>query len=181
MWGASVRPMKGIVVYRSKTGFVKKYAEWIARELSIEALSGEKIETGDLVGYDTIIFGGGLYAGGINGIKLIKKAIESYPDKRIIIYISGASPGHKSEIDEVWKNNFSKEEMANLGLFYLRGGFDFNRLGIKDKMLMTLLKKKLESKKELTEDEEGMLAAYGKPVDFTDKSSIEPLIEYARD
>jgi len=58
--------------------------------------------------------------------------------------------------------------------------FDFEKLGVKDKFLMTLLKKKLESKKELTEDETGMLAAYDIPVDFTDRVNIRDLIEFVR-
>jgi hypothetical protein len=43
---------------------------------------------------------------------------------------------------------------------------------------MKLLKKKLESKKDLTEDEKGMLEAYEKPVDFTEKENINELIDF---
>ena len=138
--------MKAIVVYSSKTGFVKKYAEWIAKELSIRAVRTEDINVKDLMDHDTIIFGGGLYAGGINGIKLVKKSLDKFDNKKIAMFIAGASPGRKHEIDEVWDKNFSKEEQNRMGLFYLRGGFDYEKLGMKDKMLMTLLKKKLQSK-----------------------------------
>jgi hypothetical protein len=33
--------MKALVLYRSKSGFTKKYAEWIARELSAEVLEAK--------------------------------------------------------------------------------------------------------------------------------------------
>lgn len=172
--------MEAIVVYRSKTGFVKKYAEWIAQELSIKAVPGEKIDVGDLKDYDTVIFGGGLYAGGINGIKLVKRTLEVYDDKRIILFSTGASPGRGEEIEEVWNKAFTNDERKKIRLFYLRGGFDYDKLGMKDKMLMKLLKKKLESKKERTEDEQGMLDAYDDPVDFTNRDNIKELIELVK-
>jgi len=172
--------MRAIVVYASKTGFVEKYAKWLAEEISAKAVRSEDSRIEDLEEFDTIIFGGGLYAGGINGIKLVKKALERFDDKRIAMFITGASPGREEEIDEVWDRNFTKEEQSRMGMFYLRGGFDYEKLGIKDRMLMTLLKKKLESKKELTEDEAGMLAAYDEPVDFTDRENIKDILSYVK-
>ncbi len=64
--------------------------------------------------------------------------------------------------------------------FYLRGGFNYNKLPLFDKVLMTLLKWKLKTKKkeELTPDDIGMLEAYDKPVDFTRKSNIEEIVAY---
>ena len=172
--------MRTIVVYASKTGFVEKYATWIAEDLQTRAIQADKVRIEDLMEYDTIIFGGGLYVGGINGINLIKKNLQRFEGKKIIIFATGASPGRKEEIEDVWNKNFSKQERENIGLFYLRGGFNYDKLGIKDKFLMTLLKKKLESKKELTEDETGMLAAYDEPADFTDRENIRDLIEFVK-
>lgn len=172
--------MSSIVVYSSKTGFVEKYAKWIAEELSEKAVPIEDVDIDTLLKYDTIVFGGGLYAGGINGIKLIKKNLDKLQGKRIAIFASGASPPREETIKEVRDKNFSAEEQKNIGFFYLRGGFDYEKLNMKDKVLMTLLKKKLQSKKDLTEDEEGMLSAYDHPVDFTDRKNILDLIEFIR-
>lgn len=55
------------VVYKSKYGSSKKYAEWIADELKAELFEHSKIKKDDLLKYDTIIYGGGLYAGSISG------------------------------------------------------------------------------------------------------------------
>ena len=54
--------MKTIVAYKSKSGYTKTYAEWIAQELHCDIK--ENAELSDLAGYDTIIYGGGMYAGG---------------------------------------------------------------------------------------------------------------------
>ena len=60
--------------------------------------------------------------------------------------------------------------------FYLRGGFNYHRLALVDKVLMNFLKMKLNRKKELTPDERGMLAAFDHPIDFTKEQNIAPLL-----
>ena len=172
--------MNSIVVYSSKTGFVRKYAKWIAEELSTEAIPSDDVDIKDLMKYDTIIYGGSLYAVGIIGIKLIKKNLDKLRDKNLIVFATGASPSREEIIDEVRDKNFTKEEQRYIEFFYLRGGFDYDKLSMKDKMLMTLMKKRLEKKKELTEDEKGLLEAYEEPVDFTDRGNIKELVNMAK-
>ncbi|HBG70853.1 MAG: flavodoxin [Bacteroidetes bacterium GWF2_43_63] len=174
--------MKTIVIYRSKTGFTKKYAEWIAEELGSELADSKKINMEMLHDYDTIIYGGGLYAGGINGVKLIKNNLPYLRDRNIIVFATGATPDRNETTQELFESNFNEEQQEYINFFYLHGGFDFSKLGLKDKLLMRLLKLKLrmipESKR--TPDETGMLAAYQNPADFTKKKYVEKLLELAR-
>lgn len=170
--------MKTIVVYKSKSGFVKKYATWIAEELSADLSPYSEVTIKELQSYDTIIYGGGLYAVGINGIKLITKNLYRLEGKRIIVFASGATPPREDAIEQVKNNNFTVEQQERIQFFYLRGGFDYNKLKLIDKLLMKLLKRKLEKKSKLTLDEKGMLAAYNTPVDFTMKKNIEGIISY---
>ena len=62
---------KALVVYKSAYGSTKKYAEWIADELKCDILEKDKCKKEQLKDYDIIIYGGGLYAGKVNGIELI--------------------------------------------------------------------------------------------------------------
>lgn len=170
--------MKTAVIYKSKTGFVKKYAEWIAKELSADIFEVSKVSINILITYDNVIYGGSLHAVGINGIKLITKNLDKLKDKKVVVFATGASPFREEAINEVRNKNFTFEQQKNIKFFYLRGGFDYSKLGPFDKMLMTLLKWKLKSKKELTPDERGMVFAYDKPVDFTKKRNIDEIISY---
>ncbi len=174
--------MKNLVVYWSKTGFVKKYAEWLAEELSADVISGKKIKKEKLKEYDSYIFGGSLYAVGINGADFIKKNIKELEAKKTAVFAAGASPAKYDIIEEVKNKNFSSEEQKYFKFFYLRGGFDYSKLGFKDKVLMRMMKWKLNSKKkkgaQMTEEEKGMLAAFDKPVDFTAKDNIQEILSY---
>lgn len=48
---------------------------------------------------------------------------------------------------------------------------------LKDKMLMNILKIKLEKAPDTDEDAKGMLACYDHPADFTSREAIKPIVE----
>ena len=172
--------MKTVVVYKSISGFTKKYAEWIAQELEADLLEREKIDIGILLEYDNIIYGGPLHAGGINGVNIIKKNLNKFKDKNIIIFTTGASSPKEGILSEVVDSRFSVEEQKQVKFYYFHGGFDFNKLNLQNKILMSIFKRVIQLKREKTVDEKGMLAAYSKPVDFTKKENIEELVKYVK-
>lgn len=174
--------MKTIVIYQSKTGFVKKYAQWIAEELSADIFEVSKVDINRLTDYDAVVYGGSLHAVGINGVKFITKNLDQLKDKRLVVFASGASPSSKEVIKAVLNNNFTLDQQKCIEFFYLRGGFDYDKLPPFDKALMTLLRWKIEikklQKKELIPDEVGMLAFFDKSVDFTKKEYIAEIVDY---
>ena len=172
--------MKTAVIYKSQTGFTKKYAEWISEELLADIFEVSKVTSDMLIRYDNIIFGGSLHAVGISGVKLITENINKFKDKRVVVFATGASPERENVINEVNNKNFTEDEQKSIKFFYLRGGFNYKGLKIVDKFLMQLLKFKIKSKKreELTSDEMGMIAVYDKAVDFTRKKDIDKIIDY---
>jgi len=171
--------MKTIVIYTSTTGFTKKYAEWIAQDLGADLVEARSLRPETLQAYDTIIYGGSLHAVGIRGIKALKRNFARLHGKRIIVFATGATPSRTDVPEEVINANFSPEERARIRFFYLRGGFDYSKLGPVDKLLMGLLKLKIKGKNERTPDEKGMLAAYSHPVDFTKRENIKDLVAFA--
>jgi len=131
-----------------------------------------------LISYDTVIYGGGLYVVGINGVKDITQNIGKLKAKKVIVFATGVTPSREETIREVRDKNFTIEQQRHIRFFYLRAGFDYSKLKPFDKILMTLLKWKLKRKKKLTLDERGMLASYDNPVDFTQKKNIDKIIAY---
>ena len=169
--------MKTIVVYRSKTGYTERYAKWIAEELNCDIK--ENASFSDIKDHDVIICGGGLYAGGLNGSKLILKNYDKLSEKKLIMFAVGACPGEDKDIIPLWER-LLKDKKEDIAHFYFRGGFDYSKLGTADKLLMNMLKKRLESLENPTEDDKGMLAAYDTPFDGVKKENIGMLTEYVR-
>jgi menaquinone-dependent protoporphyrinogen IX oxidase len=167
----------------SKTGFTKKYAEWLSEELSADLFESWDVDIHRLKEYDTIIYGGGLYAGGIQGLKLIKNNLNQLKDKKIIVFGTGATPIKEETILEVKNHNFTSEQQQQIQFYLLRGGFNYDKLKALDKFFIGLLKRMLkrkEKKNTLTPDNKGMLAAIDTPVDFTRKNQIAPIVEYVK-
>jgi flavodoxin len=96
---------KVAVVYRSKSGYTEKYAKWIAKAVGADLMKGEKTKVDDLLKYDTIVYGGGLYAVGINGLKLITDHFDQLKDKKLIVFGLGASPVRPAIVEDVRDRN----------------------------------------------------------------------------
>jgi flavodoxin len=173
--------MKALIIFKSISGFTKKYAEWIAEELDADLLPLDAIDQTIFKNYDTIIFGGSLHMVGILGVDIIKRNLDTtLKNKKVIVFATGASPYSDDVQQEVTNKNFTEREKGLIKLYYYRGGFDFSKLDFFNKFLMTLLKWKLMFIKNKTAEESGMLAAYERPFDSCKKENLKGLLEHAR-
>lgn len=177
---------KIVVVFQSKYGATRKYAEWIAKELSCDLLDGRTIKAGDLTPYDTIIFGGGIYAGSVNGIKRLTKNFSSLTGRNLVLFTCGlADPSNASSREQIEKSLeklLSPDMRKKVRRFYFRGAMDYSKLSLMHRGMMTMVCKVLAKKapNSLADEEKEMLANYGKAVDFTNREAILPLINDIR-
>ena len=172
---------KTAVVYKSRYGSTRKYAGWIAEILGSDLFEESEISGSELESYSVIIYGGGLYASGINGISLLTKNFHSIKDKSLIVFTVGlASPEDTSIYKPIIEKNIPDEMRSSIKFFHLRGGIDYGELNMIHKGMMAMLKKMVEKKPEgeKTGEDRQMLETYGQKVDFTDRDSISPLVEY---
>lgn len=174
--------MKTIVIYKSKYGSTKSYAEWIAEELSCKAVDAKDINADDLLKYDTIIYGGGLYAEVIAGVSLITKNIDKLRDKKIIIYTTGLTPPECREYYDtlVVEKNFKNGVSENIRMFNFPGKMVVSELSIVHKAAIKTLKKIMAEKKNPTEMERLLINLCDLDGDYSDRTLIDELVEYAK-
>lgn len=170
--------MKIAVIYCSKYGTTKKYAAWIAEELEADLFESKEIKPSQMVCYDVVVYGGGLYGGGIAGVKVVSK---NQP-KRLVVFTVGLSNPEATDYSAILDRNFGSDR-SSMKTFHLRGGIDYKKLGLVHKGMMAMLKKLMLDKKsidERTEEDQMILETYGDQVDFTEKSAIQPIVDYVR-
>ena len=170
--------MKGIIVYKSKYGSTRKYAEWIAEETGYDCVECGKLKIEAIKEYDTLIFGGGLYASGIAGLSFLKKNIAALRGKKVIAFCCGASPYDEKYFNEMKDYNM-KDELAKIPLFYCRGACRMEGMSFKDKTLCKMLRKSLAKKepKDLAVWEAALIEAVDTGNDWTDKEYIKPILQ----
>lgn len=174
--------MKAIVIYKSKYGSTKAYAEWIAEALSCEAYDVAKITVEDLSEYDTVIYGGGLYAEVIAGVSLITKNLDKLKGKKIIVFTTGLTPSECRRYydDLVVKKNFKGESYSFIKMFNFPGKMIVSELTPVHKAAIVTLKKIMSGKKNPTEMEKLLIDLCDADGDFSDRGLIDELVEYAK-
>ena len=178
--------MNCLVTYASKYGTTEKYARWIAEALDCEIKEAKEVNSSILVQYDVIIHGGGLYAGGLSGINIITKNFDMISDKKIILFSCGladpSDPKNVEHIEAGLAKVFTPEMNAKIKQFHLRGGINYPQLGIIHRSMMAMLRKSMLKKgyDNLGSEDQLMLDTYGKFVDFSDRNTIRPLVDYVK-
>lgn len=169
--------MKTIVLYKSRTGFTKRYGEWISQELNCEIADYNERKNLDLDDYQLIIYGGRVHAGKIDGLEKIKELSRNKKSK-LVVFATGATPSSvKEEIDKIMENNFRDSSIPH---FYFQSGLCYEKMGVADKTIMKMLSKILSSKENQTDIENGFATAISKSYDISDKSYIMPLVNFVR-
>ena len=167
--------MKGqtAILYVSKTGFTRRYAQWIAQRLGARALPFSRGNARKAAGNETILFGSSLHAGRIRKAKWLKRRLPGWRDKRIVLFVTGAMPDGP-DAQNTLRQNFTGEEWAAIKAFYLPGGLCYERMGWFDRMMMAGFRRFLQ--KSQPDGEAARMVAHS--YDLSNEGAIENLTRY---
>ena len=90
--------MNALIVYGSQYGTTKRYAEQLSEMINLPVISYEDIK--ELTEYDLIVHFGGLYAGGVKGLKRIIKVLGENT-QLIIVTVGLADVYDKENTDNI--------------------------------------------------------------------------------
>ena len=174
--------MNTVVIYKSKYGSTKAYAQWIAQELGCSAIDAKNVKAEDLSGYDTIVYGGGLYAEVINGVTLITKNLDKLEGKRLVIYTTGLTPlDCRDYYDKmVVEKNFKPHMCDKIKIYNFLGKMIIDELSIVHRTALKTLKKIMSGKENPTEMEKMLIDLCEQSGDFSDREAIKDLVEYVK-
>ncbi len=168
---------KILVIYKSVTGFTKEYAEWIAQETDAALMDIKKATPKNMSDFDTIVFGGRMHAGTVDGLKTAKKLLSQSHASHFLIFATGAMPNEaKATIEKMWHSNLTSEELSKFPHFYMQAGLCYEKMPFLDRMMMKAFRSMMKRKKAKTEADRQMAQAIAGSYDISSKEYIVPLI-----
>lgn len=172
---------KILVVYKSSTGFTKRYAEWIAEELKCDLADYRKTTAEQMSQYDTVVFGTRAHAGTIDGFQKAREMFRKSTAGRLVLFVTGAMPYDAGDaLEAFWKQNLTPEEMQEILHFYMPGGLCYEKMSLGDRMMMKAFGAMMRRKKDKSQEEEEMARMIAGSYDLSDKRYIRPLVSGLR-
>lgn len=156
-----------IIVYESKTGFTKKYADMLAAKTKLNVFRVNEISK---IGKDEgIIFLGWMKAGKIQGLNKVRKFD--------VKAVCGSGTGRTAEPNT--ETVIARNEIESIPFFYLRGGcFPIKKLKGMDKILMSMFLKMLKSRKDRDEKLEESIDIIENGFDGVKEENLAPVLEW---
>lgn len=174
--------MKGIIIYGTIYGSTKRYAQKLSQLIGWEAVRYDRVKS--LSDYDAVVHLGGLYAGGIKGLKI---TVKNLPDtaKLIVVTVGLADPDSRANLRNLQtalERQLPETVRSRTRSFHLRGTIDYEKLHFTHKMMMAMLIRSIKSKPaEKWSDEDRMIVqTYNQKVDFVNFEDLRVITEAMR-
>ena len=172
--------MKSIIIYGSRYGSARRYAQELSKQTDIPAVSYQ--EAPPLSKLETIVYIGALYAGGVLGLTKTLRGQSLGEHQRLIIVTVGLAdpdiPQNRENIRNALQRQLSAQLYGRAAVFHLRGAIDYQALSLGHRTMMALLHRSLQKKpaEEWSEEDKALMETYGEQVNFVDFASLRPII-----
>ncbi|MFR1434013.1 MAG: flavodoxin domain-containing protein [Acutalibacteraceae bacterium] len=163
------------VIYCSKTGFTRKYAEWLAEALGCEAVPYHQAAKTNWTDCDTVIFASWFHAGRIQKLGWFKRL--PLTGKTRIVAAVGAMPADAPEAQAALRSNFA-DDWAQFRVFYLPGGLCYEKMGAADRALMAIFRRMARQKEGA---DSPTFRALSQSYDLTSREALTPVIACCRE
>ena len=131
--------MKGAIVYISRYGATRKYAEMLSEELNIPAVPADKVTAGVISQFDYLLIGSPVYVGKLllgNFLNMYKGQLKW---KKIFLFIVSADiPGDPTLQPHIISNTIPPIILPNTQVIFLRGKVIYKKLSLRDKLLLRM-------------------------------------------
>lgn len=129
--------MNGIVIYTSKYGSTRQYAQWLAEDAGFELYSIAACPK-DLDGFDVVVLAGSIHAGSVS-IKGHATAIwPSIKDKKVLLILTSGT-SNKEVIKKVVEDSFPADIVSSMRVFAVGGRYVFNRMSFIDRNIIRMV------------------------------------------
>lgn len=166
--------METLIIYKSNTGFTKKYVDILERRIiDSKVVLYKNIKKKDLKEAKYIMYLGPLRNKKIEGVDKLLKKYDLIKDKNIFILATGIEPNTPSKKEDVIIANGLN--YYHVRFYLLRGGLDISKMSSFKKKIFEI-GLKMSAKKENI-PLESIKSRFLYPLDMTNDVDLEPMLE----
>lgn len=141
--------MKGIIIYKSKYGAAKQYAQWFGEGMGFEVVSLNDMKGKNVKEYDCFVVGSSIYMGRSKAAKWVRDNWEGIKDKKVFFFSVGdTNPDNEKEVGEIWKVNLPDEIRGKVMCRHFRGRSSYRGMSATDRLIMNFATMMVKDQKE---------------------------------
>lgn len=149
--------MKGIVIYKSKYGATRQYAQWIGNELNLPVFETDELDAELLDKYHFVILGSSVYIGKMLIKKWLKNNLKTLWNKKIFLFVVSGTPVNKiNKLNSYITASVPAEARNKFDIYFLPGKMIIRELSLFDLLIIKIGARLAKSKGA----KKGMLSEY---------------------
>lgn len=162
------------VVYSSKSGHTKQYADWLKEEIDdVDVIPAATFSPSQTMAYKLIIFACGVYGDKLSIMDFVKKNITAMaPQKTMIMAVSWYTNDSEEAQKKLIEENYPEQFKNTVPFFVLNSGIDKKSLSAMDKMKLTAAQVMIDKKDGRSSDDINALAIIKGYSDQTSKDNL---------
>lgn len=149
--------MSGVILYRSKYGSTKQYAEWLRDETGFDLYDIKQCPK-DLNHYDVVVLGSSVLAGRVTIAKCVRTQWPALCGKQVYLLLTNIT-SDPEVLAKVAPQSFPAEITERIKVFPIGGRYSLQRMSFFDRAIIKAvasLEKRPEVKQELLTDRDWM-------------------------
>lgn len=149
---------KNLILYTSKSGSTRRYAEWIQGETGADLRDLEGFDIADLQDYHKLVIGSSTYVGKITASDFLAESFDQLQQHPVFLFSVGLIPAEDEASRESYLMLPQNVRKHLSGYVKLPGKIDRSKLNMVEKMLIRAMK--------------------GKNDDLVDRKQIRPIVDF---
>jgi menaquinone-dependent protoporphyrinogen IX oxidase len=166
--------MKTLILYTSKTGNTKAYAEDIAKQVGGDVAPLAHFRMKKLQDYDTVVYGGWVQGGTIKGLDKFLAEYKSIEKKNVLIFSVGMSIPTSDGRSLLIEQNLL--DLYHVRFYQVRGSFDMKKLHFPDNFMISNSLKMMANDPSTSPDQAALLSIKEHPIIFYDHYKIAKIV-----
>jgi menaquinone-dependent protoporphyrinogen IX oxidase len=129
--------MKGVVIYKSRYGATRQYAQWLSTELELPMMATAEISVAKLNEFDFVIMGSSVYIGKL----LIKSWLQDHAailqkKKLFLFVVCGTPASDTAKTTAIVAKNLPLSLASRCQVFFLQGRLNLEKLSFTDRFAL---------------------------------------------